>query len=197
MTAAEVIDRVRITHVVEALGGKVRQKRCQAFWRKGDGPNVSLADDKGAWFDHARGEGGGVLDLVQRIRGCDRKEALQWLADFAGVPLENGRNEHGRRDYLNKRHAAEAEARALVKWRNRLEKKWQQLRKEYFGVYHDARRLILEVGLDSDAGRDAADAYEIAEVRYQVLDSVLSVMQAASWHDLLPIFRGQKRSVAT
>ncbi len=78
-----------------------------------------------------------------------------------------------------------------------LVKKWWILRNDYFGVYHDARRLILEVGLDSDAGQDAADAYEIAEVRYQVLDSVLSVMQAASWHDLLPIFRGQKRSVAT
>lgn len=40
-----------------------------------------------------------------------------------------------------------------------LVKKWWILRNDYFGVYHDARRLILEVGLDSDA----ADAYEIAE----------------------------------
>ena len=46
MSAAEVIDRVRISRVVEALGGRVRHKRCQAFWRKGDGPNVSLADER-------------------------------------------------------------------------------------------------------------------------------------------------------
>lgn len=34
-------------------------------------------------------EGGGVLDLVVRIRGGSRQGALRWLADFARVPLDN------------------------------------------------------------------------------------------------------------
>ena len=70
MSVADIIGRVRITQVVEALGGKVRHNRCQAFWRRGTGFNVKLDDSVGAWFDHARGEGGGVFDLVQKIRGC-------------------------------------------------------------------------------------------------------------------------------
>ena len=38
-------------------------------------------------------------------------------------------------------------------------------------------------------GQDAADAYEVAEVRYQFLDSLLTAIQTATWDDLLPIFR--------
>ena len=196
MSASDIIARVRITQIVEALGGKVRHKRCQAFWRKGDGWNVSLNDDKGTWFDHARGEGGGVLDLVQRIRGCDRKEALQWVADFAGVPLESGLTQEQRREYANRVRAAKAETQVFVQWRGQLLERWRELRNDYFEIYHDARRLIAAVGLESDIGQDAADIYEVAEVRYQFFDSLLSAIQSASWSDLLPIFRRQRRVAA-
>ena len=60
-----------------------------AFWRRGDGYNVSLDNTKGCWQDFATDEGGGVLDLVQRIRDCPRAEAYRWLAAEFGLPSSN------------------------------------------------------------------------------------------------------------
>ena len=47
--------------------------------RFGQHGSLSVQLDKGAWFDHETGEGGGVLDLVMRERSCSRGEALAWL----------------------------------------------------------------------------------------------------------------------
>jgi len=88
--AAEIVARIPVSEVWRGLGGgELRHGRGRAFWRKGDGFNVALSDKKGVWYDHATGEGGGVLDLVQRVLGCDRKAALRWLADYAAVPLQD------------------------------------------------------------------------------------------------------------
>jgi len=90
VSAADIIAGVKISKVWEALGGApLRSRRGAAFWRGGDGPSVSIDDAKGTWFDHAANEGGGVLDLVGRVRGGDRQESLRWLAAFAGVALDD------------------------------------------------------------------------------------------------------------
>jgi hypothetical protein len=59
-----------------------------AKWRGGDGFNVSLDDARGLWHDFLTGEGGGVLDLVVRVRGGSRQDALRWVADLVGCPLD-------------------------------------------------------------------------------------------------------------
>jgi hypothetical protein len=45
---------------------------------------------QGTWTDHEAGSGGGVLDLIVRERGGDRKDAVEWLksefGDIAGRP---------------------------------------------------------------------------------------------------------------
>jgi hypothetical protein len=93
-TAADVIAAVRISNVYEALtGAKPRRAglgkfRARAVYRDGDGPSLSLDDSRGVWHDFVTGESGGVLALVERIRGGSRQEALRWVADFAGMPLE-------------------------------------------------------------------------------------------------------------
>src|SRR5262249_44070128 len=90
MTAPDIISATRIGDVWGALGGgELRNGRGRAWWRGGDGFNISLSDTKGVWYDHVTGDGGGVLDLVQNVRGGTRREALRWLADYAGVPLDN------------------------------------------------------------------------------------------------------------
>jgi len=50
---------------------------------------VSMDDARNAWHDFTTDEDGGVLDLVGRIRGSDRQDALRWLAEFAGVRLDH------------------------------------------------------------------------------------------------------------
>jgi hypothetical protein len=89
-TTDQVLNRVRISGVYQALGGpKPRGMRGPAFWRRGDGLNVSMDDSRGVWKDFASNEGGGILDLVARVRGGGRADALRWVADLAGVPLDN------------------------------------------------------------------------------------------------------------
>jgi len=94
-TMAEILARVKISEVYSVLTGKQPQPvgpnawRGPAVWRGGDGHNVSMNDTRNVWHDFTANEGGGVLDLVVRICGGSRHDALRWLADYAGVPLDN------------------------------------------------------------------------------------------------------------
>ncbi len=100
-------------------GGPLRYGRGAAWWRDGDGHNVSLDESKGVWYDHARSEGGGVLDLVQTVLGCDGRAALHWLADHQGAPELDNRSPSRaeRRQWAVRRRRAEAQAKELVRWR--------------------------------------------------------------------------------
>jgi hypothetical protein len=86
---------VKISEVYYALTGKQPRRvgsdawRGAALWRGGDGLNVSLNDTRNVWHDFTANEGGGVVDLIVRIRGCSRQDALRWLADFTGIPLDD------------------------------------------------------------------------------------------------------------
>ena len=89
MTATEVVNAVKISRVWRALGGSDPvHGRARGFYRDGDNPQaVALDDEKGCWFDHRDGIGGGVLDLIIRTRGGTRADALNWLADLIRVQL--------------------------------------------------------------------------------------------------------------
>lgn len=92
---SDILARVRISEVYRALIGIQPRRigpdtfRGPAAWRNGDGLNVSLDDCRGVWHDFVSDEGGGVLDLIQRVRGGSRADALRWCADLAGVPLSD------------------------------------------------------------------------------------------------------------
>jgi hypothetical protein len=91
----DVLSRVHISEVYTALTGMTLRRtgndiwRARATWRDGDGFNVSMDDGRNVWHDFVSDEGGGVLDLVARVRGGSRVDALRWLADFAGMPLKD------------------------------------------------------------------------------------------------------------
>jgi hypothetical protein len=90
----ELKNAARIHETWAALGGgQLRHGRGQAFWRSGDGYSVSLDAAKGLWHDFVTGAGGDVVALVETVRGCGFRDALAWLADFAGVPVP-GRVHH-------------------------------------------------------------------------------------------------------
>ena len=97
MTAAALRD-VNIVAVVRALGGpEPRSGRLRAWWRDGDGLNVAIDPTKGQWYDHARGEGGGVLSLVRSVMLVDDAGALAWLTGN-GFLEDRPRETKGRRD---------------------------------------------------------------------------------------------------
>src|SRR5690348_3829959 len=84
----KILAGIKISQVYHALAGKEPRRagsdnwRAVAVWRGGDGFNVSMDDVRGLWHDFTTDEGGGVLDLVVRIRGGTRQDALRWLAEF-------------------------------------------------------------------------------------------------------------------
>ena len=120
VTPSEIIDRASIAEVWAALGGgDLRRGRGKAFWRGGDGLNVSINGTRGVFFDHARAEGGGMLHLIETALGCDRKTALHWLAAHQGVELNDRRvlTPDERRQYAQRRGRAESAAADLTTWR--------------------------------------------------------------------------------
>jgi hypothetical protein len=118
-TTSDVLARVKISDVYAALGGpKLRKMRGPAFWRGGDGFNVSLDDGRGLWHDFTTDEGGGVLDLVVHVRGGNRADALHWLADLAGVPLDDTPlTPEDRERWAAERQALERDLPAARFWR--------------------------------------------------------------------------------
>jgi hypothetical protein len=97
-------------------GGELRQMRGRAFWRGGDGWNVALDPENRRWFDHARGNGGGVLALVQTALNCDRRSALAWLEGEGLIESKRLTNEE-RREHAQKRGVVARAARQLEHWR--------------------------------------------------------------------------------
>ncbi|HEY6345098.1 MAG TPA: hypothetical protein VIY49_26675 [Bryobacteraceae bacterium] len=120
MTAAQLIEQTSIVSVWNALGGgPLRHGRGNAFWRKGaDSWSLSLNDDRGAWFDHRDGVGGGVLDLICLVRGGSRQEALKWWAEYRCVQLDGDKplSPEERRRYAHARQAAPELARRAEIW---------------------------------------------------------------------------------
>ena len=58
VTARELLERASITDVWTALGGgDLRHGRGVAFWRAGDGYNVSVNEAKGTWHETATAQG--------------------------------------------------------------------------------------------------------------------------------------------
>jgi hypothetical protein len=91
------------------LGGDApKHGRAPAFYRGGDNPQaVSLDDRRGLWYDHRERVGGGVLKLIQHVRGCDRQKALHWLADLIGVEVIDRETTHAERTALADRRERE------------------------------------------------------------------------------------------
>jgi hypothetical protein len=84
---SELKSRADIRDVWAALGGApLRHGRGRAFWRDGHNYSVSVDAVRGLWHDFVSSQGGDSLELVRVVRGCGFREALGWLADFAGVP---------------------------------------------------------------------------------------------------------------
>ena len=117
----EVLSRVKITDVYRSLGGPdlKRRTRGPAFWRHGDNREaVSLNDERNLWHDFVTDEGGGVLSLVVQVLGGTMKEALRWVADLAGVTIEDTPlDDEQKRRWAQDRAAVERDLPDALAWR--------------------------------------------------------------------------------
>lgn len=171
--------------VWSALGGPpLRHGRGQAWWRDGDGHNVAVDEPRGVWHDHARGEGGGILDLIQRVLDSDRRVAVQWLADHLGVTLDREpMSPSERRQWARRRAWAEREADKLTaQWqaviedlRGRRNQAWDNER----AASRLALRLLRE-GRDDSPLWDLVWRHALDDVRGDALDRELQRVESLS-----------------
>jgi hypothetical protein len=174
MNAAEIVGSTSITKVWETLGGdRPKHGRAPAFYRNGDNPQaVSLDDRKGIWFDHRDHVGGGVLDLVQRVLGCDRGAALRWLAEFTGLPLENRiLTLRERREYAQRCTRAQRLAREVSDFERGLELCLERSQENAGTVVP----WLLSLGLDDLGEIFAGAASGLAMLRKADADSLVTL----------------------
>jgi len=73
------------------LGEPIRSLSRGAQWRYGSKGSLVVDIKRGLWCDHEAGEGGGVLDLVRRVRGGSRADASAWLQGETGLATNGTR----------------------------------------------------------------------------------------------------------
>lgn len=156
-------------------GGPLQYGRGRAFWRRGDGWNVSVNESKGVWRDFVTGEGGGILDLVCIARDCDRREAYGWLAATFHLPTREITLDDRKRWA-----AAWRLAERLTAWRDAQREELRRRHYIHFRLCGRARNCVLRLGLDSPMGAFWADVCDVAELRWQELEAAIDRLDALS-----------------
>ena len=89
--ASRICGLVPMPELLRELGFNVNERthRCSCVLHGGRNPSSFSWTEGGQWFCHNCGVGGDRIELVKRVRGCDFKEALQFLATLAGVELSD------------------------------------------------------------------------------------------------------------
>jgi DNA primase len=106
--AAEVKARLDI---VEVVGGYVRLQRsgrdhkALCPFHSERTPSFSVSQEKQAWYCFGCQEGGDVLTFVEKIERIDFLQALEMLAERAGVELERSRPQDHQRGLARRRRA--------------------------------------------------------------------------------------------
>ena len=67
------------------LGDPNRAHSTKTEWRYGTHGSLAVDLVKNCWHNHEAGEGGGVLDLINRVIGGSRREARAWLRNELGL----------------------------------------------------------------------------------------------------------------
>lgn len=166
------IDLPPIAHVWTSLGGgQLVSGRGKAFWRNGDGYNVSLNSDRQAWYDFASGVGGGVLDLVcVALNEHSRKAAMQWVIDN-----------------FNLEPTAQSETPE--------ERKARKLRREHIALWRQGCIDRLEEHQRRSLDADDWTGIEYAAPRLRKLRTA-TPQQLEAWFDGQPVTR-RKEDIAT
>src|SRR5256885_7749012 len=94
--------------VSEVVGRRVSLKKAGREWRglspfnKEKTPSFFVNDQKQAWFDFSSGKNGSIFDWVMETEGVTFPEAVERLANMAGVPLPKFSKEEEQREEKRK-----------------------------------------------------------------------------------------------
>src|SRR3954469_24792930 len=83
--------------VSEVVGRRVKLRKAGREWKglspvnKEKTPSFFVNDQKMAWFDFSSGKNGNIFDFLMQTEGLSFPEAVERLAQQAGLPLPKGR----------------------------------------------------------------------------------------------------------
>ena len=89
MTMTSSVDWASVLRVVATslVGEPTRKTATEWRFRRRGSLSVNVAGEHaGQWFDFEAGVGGGGVDLVTHLMGCDRAAAVAWLQDQCLLP---------------------------------------------------------------------------------------------------------------
>lgn len=89
---ADVRAKVRVSEIV---GHKFKLRKDGREFRAIDDNSLTVNDEKGIWWDHAKNEGGDCFSFLTNIEGLTFPEAVEACANAAGVPLPSSTNGAG------------------------------------------------------------------------------------------------------
>ncbi len=84
----EIKSRVTIEDILNDCGYQPKKKRMPCPIHKGKNP-TSFSFDDHVYYCHSCGASGGLLDLAEELLGYNRKTALKYLANRAGLTLDD------------------------------------------------------------------------------------------------------------
>jgi DNA primase len=114
-TVAEIKARLDIVEVVSGyvqLQRSGRQHKGLCPFHAEKTPSFSVSQERQAWYCFGCQEGGDVFSFVERIERIDFREALERLADRAGVELERLGRDSGQATGKRRRRTLELNTRA-------------------------------------------------------------------------------------
>jgi hypothetical protein len=169
-------------------GGRRRGKALLCPFHKDRNPSASM--HRGRFYCFTCGLSLDVIEYLGRVRGEAFKDVLAYLAARYSVPL-NDRNLTGaeKREYAQRRVAAEREARDVVGWRDGLLRALRDARDVYLHAFHRAKSYIIHRGLDGPAGTLAGDVAWHCEDAYQDYDAKIRAIERAPWSFLVDFYR--------
>src|SRR6476659_6642410 len=94
--------------VSEVVGRRVKLRKAGREWKglspfnQEKTPSFFVNDQKMAWFDFSSGKNGSIFDFVMLTEGVSFPEAVERLAQMAGLPLPKVSREDEARDARRK-----------------------------------------------------------------------------------------------
>ena len=149
------------------------------------------------------GVGGDVFDFVRQIEDVGFLQAKAIVADMAGCPLSDKPwTAEQKRDYARRCKEAEAEARALARWKCLMIDTLRDERNWLLKAYHGAIQFMQkhdwkECEARGDLRYEMAATVELTHwEKIQTLDHAIATIANASFHTLLPLFRTREKRAA-
>ena len=87
------VDLVEIVRKYAEVKKSGKNFMCKSPFRNERTPSFSISPEKQMWYDFGAAEGGDTISFIEKIENCSFREALEVLADIAGVEIPKDFND--------------------------------------------------------------------------------------------------------